>query len=309
MSSAKAPKPGVYPPAVIFFEEGTEALDLKSIEKHVLMLANGRVNGIVVQGSNGEAPHLTHEERSLVIKTTRNALNANGFEHLPLIVGCGVASLRETTQLCKEAKQAGGDFALVLPPSYWPGSMTKPVLRQFFTDVADASPIPILVYNFPAVVAGIDIDSDMLIELGAHPNIVGTKISCGNVGKLQRVASSLPQDEFATFGGKSDFFLYGLLAGSPGVIAALVNLCPKAHVALYRAFTNGDMNEAKRLQALLSHADWQVQKTGVAGLKTLVAHYYDYGGGISRRPLQSPDVVSFVAPQKVEELMQLEKSL
>ena len=95
--------------------------------------------------------------------------------------------------------------------------------------VADESPIPIMIYNFPTVTAGLDLDSDTITTLAAHPNIVGTKLSCGNIGKLQRLTSALSPEGFATFPGKSDVFLQGLISGSAGVIGALPNVAPKAH--------------------------------------------------------------------------------
>ncbi len=84
-----------------------------------------------------------------------------------------------TLKLAREAKEAGADFVLVLPPSYWASAMTRPVLVKFFQEVADESPLPVLIYNFPAVSNGINIDSDMLIELAEHPNIVGCKLTDG----------------------------------------------------------------------------------------------------------------------------------
>jgi 4-hydroxy-2-oxoglutarate aldolase len=164
--------------------------------------------------------------------------------------------------------------------------MSKPTISQFFIDVAVASPIPILLYNFPAVTSGIDLDSDVIATLGQHPNIVGCKLTCGNVGKLQRITSDERiTDSFAAFAGKSDFFLHGLVAGSNGVIAAAANLVPKVHLALLKAYDAGDLKEAQRLQTLLSKADWVLVQLGVAGLKTALERYYGYGGGRSRRPL------------------------
>lgn len=175
---AQAPKGGIYTPLVTFFNED-ESLDLKSISAHALRIAQGGVTGLVIQGSNGEAVHLDNEERQTVVRTVRSTLDSNGFNHLQLIIGCGQPSKIATVKLTKEAKEAGGDFALVLPPSYWPGAMTKPNLLAFFKGVADESPLPVLVYNFPMVANGINIDSDTMLELAAHPNIVGCKLTCG----------------------------------------------------------------------------------------------------------------------------------
>jgi len=117
-------------------------------------------------------------ERVLLVSSIRKALDKEGIK-IPLIVGCGQQSKRATLQTIKEAKEAGGDFALVLPPSYWPTAMTKGNVTGYFKELADDSEMPILVYNFPLVANGIMVDSDQLIELAGHDNVVGCKLTCG----------------------------------------------------------------------------------------------------------------------------------
>ena len=172
------PPSGIYTPLVTFFKSDS-SLDLEAIKSHALRIARGGVAGLVIQGSNGEAVHLNNSERQTVIRTVRSTLNENGFDQIKLIVGAGAPSEIATVQLCQEAKEAGGDFTLVLPPSYWPGAMTKPVLLNFFRGVADKSPLPVLIYNFPMVANGVNIDSETMLELAQHPNVVGCKLTCG----------------------------------------------------------------------------------------------------------------------------------
>ena len=177
------------------------------------------------------------------------------------------------------------------------------------SQVADASPIPTMIYNFPTVTAGIDIDSDTLITLGAHPNIVGVKLSCGNVGKLQRLSTALPRKEFAPFPGKADVFLQGLVSGSAGLIGALPNIAPKVHVRLLNLYKEGILCEAMELQGLLSSADWELGKLGsIAGIKAVVAKHFGYGAPYVRGPLAPIDIETASA-DKLEELIALEKSL
>lgn len=126
---AAAPPPGIYVPAVVFFKD--DELDIASIKKHVLRLAEGGVTGILVQGSNGEAQHLSHEERSLIIKTTRETLNENGFEHVIVMAGTGAPSTKETQLLNVKAKEAGAEYVLVLTPSVWPPQMTRENILKF----------------------------------------------------------------------------------------------------------------------------------------------------------------------------------
>lgn len=112
------PPSGVYVPVVAFFHED-ETLDHDALKTHITRLAKAGVAGLVIQGSNGEAPHLLHEERKQVIATARAVLKEHGSPESVIIAGCGAQSTRETVQLCCEAKESGADFALVLSPSYW----------------------------------------------------------------------------------------------------------------------------------------------------------------------------------------------
>ncbi|KAI8982729.1 dihydrodipicolinate synthetase [Trametes punicea] len=314
MSSAvnSAPPPsGIYVPAVVFFGKD-EYLDMDSTKAHVLRLAQGGVTGILVQGSNGEAQHLTRGERRLTISVARESLDANGFAHVLVIAGTGGQSTQATKTFCIDAMQSGASHALVLTPAVWPPQMTKERILKFHRDVADASPIPTMIYNFPTVTAGLNLDSDIIGELGQHPNIVGTKLSCADVGKLHRLTSTLPASKFATFPGSSAVFLQGLVSGSAGIIGALVNIAPKAHVELYRLWKAGELQEAEKLQALLGHADWELQKLGsITGIKAMVAKHFGYGNPDVRGPLtpRDLDAVDPSAIAKLEELIALEKSL
>lgn len=112
------PPRGVYAPVVAFFHED-ETLDLQALEEHVTRLAKSELAGLVIQGSNGEAPHLLHSERQKVIATASAILKQHGKKDAVIIAGCGAQSTRETIQLCTEAEESGADFALILSPSYW----------------------------------------------------------------------------------------------------------------------------------------------------------------------------------------------
>ncbi|XDG05751.1 hypothetical protein ABKA04_005366 [Annulohypoxylon sp. FPYF3050] len=110
--------PGVYVPTMCFFDE-TEEVDTNAIARHAVRLAEAGVTGLATQGSNGEAVHLTHDERQLVTYTTRKALNESGFSHVPIIVGCGAQSTCEAIEYCREAWKAGGDYTYRLRIVYY----------------------------------------------------------------------------------------------------------------------------------------------------------------------------------------------
>lgn len=101
----------------------------------------------------------------------------------------GAQSTREAILLSKDAAEAGAEFTLVLPPSYYPAWMTPAAIQSFYEDVANASPIPLIIYSYPGVCSGIDMDSDLICKLASHPNIAGVKHTDHNVGKMAREAA------------------------------------------------------------------------------------------------------------------------
>ncbi|KAK4150329.1 hypothetical protein C8A00DRAFT_18115 [Chaetomidium leptoderma] len=290
--------PGVYVPTMCFFEEGTEDVDTDTIARHAVRLARAGVTGLATQGSNGEAVHLTHSERQLVTATTRKALNESGFAHMPIIVGCGSQSTRETIQLCREGWEAGGDYALVLPPSYYaplfaPASET---VVSYFTAVADASPLPIIIYNFPGAVGGLDLSSDIIVGLSEHPNIVGVKLTCGNTGKLNRVVAATrnknknadpAKPDFLVLAGSADFTIQSLVVGGHGILAGLANIAPKACIKTMELFNQGKMADAQAMQEVVAQGDWTAIQGGVVGVKSGLQGWMGYGGD-ARSPLPRP---------------------
>lgn len=312
--------PGVYVPTMCFFEDGTEDVDTATIAHHAVRLARAGVTGLATQGSNGEAVHLTHSERQLVTATTRKALNESGYSHLPIIVGCGAQSTRETIQYCCEAWEAGGDYALVLPPAYY-ASLFAPSSQsiiEFFNAVADASPIPIIIYNFPGAVNGMDLSSDIIIQLAQHPNIVGVKLTCGNTGKLNRVAAATrklskrydpSKPDFLVLAGSADFSLQSLVAGGHGILAGLANIAPKACIKTIELWKQGKHSEAEAMQEIVSEGDWTAIQGGVVGVKAGLQGWTGYGG-YARSPLPKPTPdQSKKWKEGFRDLVMLEKSL
>ena len=297
----------MYVPTVAFYEDN-EDVDIATTEDHVARLARTGIAGIVTHGSNGEAAHLDRDERIAITKATRRALDSTRCYDMPIIVGCGAQSTRQTIRLCRDACESGGDYALVLPPSYYGSLLTSDLLLSHFRAVADASPIPLLIYNFPAAVGGLDINSDQIIALSKQPNIVGVKLSCGNTGKLCRVVSGVKGD-FLTTGGSADFILPTLIAGGDGVIAGLANLAPKACVKIMELYCNGELAQAQELQAIVARGDWVAIKGGFVAIKSALRMYEGYGGA-PRRPCIAPDKVGLgVLYEQFRDIMELERSL
>lgn len=314
--SRRALPHGIYAPTMTFFDPETEELDIPTIKKHAQRLIRDGLVGLVTMGSNGEAVHCTREEKLAVTKATREALDEAGYTSTPIILGATEGSVRGTVELSKLAAEAGADYTLLLPPSYYRAQIDEESIINYFTQVADASPLPVIIYNYPGAVSGIDLDSDVLIKLAQHPNIVGTKFTCGNTGKLTRVAlgtnAKTPFQEgsgYMAFGGMCDFTLQTLASGGSGIIAGGANVMPKVCARVWNLYAEGKKEEAEALQKILSRGDWPLTKAAIAGTKQAIQMNFGYGG-YPRRPLKRLDEARLAAIQEgIREVMEVEKSL
>lgn len=142
-------------------------------------------------------------------------------------------------------------------------------LRCFASpQIADTSAIPIQIYNFPGIANGLDLSLPLIQSLAPHPNIVGVKLSCGNVGKGACLSASFPQSQFAVLGGLADTLLHGLLAsGSSGAVTGLANIAPRACVKVYNLFKEGKIEEARKAQLALSLAGGIEVGGGIPGMR------------------------------------------
>ena len=192
---------GIYPPIPTFFDTHDE-LDIATYQRHIARLAGGGIRGYVVMGSNGEAVHLNSDERATVIEVARQAA---GDEAL-IVAGCGEQSTRATIRNCEQAARSGADVALVLPPFYYKNRMGSQALLAHYQDVADSSPLPLVIYNMPANTAGIDLDAATICALAGHSNIIGVKDSAGNMAKLAQIVAATSgtgerEKDFSVFAG------------------------------------------------------------------------------------------------------------
>lgn len=280
---------GIWAPTQVFFSHNADELDLETIGRHAVRMARAGVVGIVTNGSNGEAVHLSNMEREQVTRTTRQALDAAGFTNIPIMAGASDQSLQGTLSLIRNAERAGAVAVLVLSPSFFRWAMSPVAIETYFTEVADTSPLPIFIYNYPAAVSGLDLDSDMLARLARHPNIAGTKFTCGNIGKLARVAALVATSErsaeYLSFSGVADAITPALAVGAHGGIVGAANVFPRACVNVYRLSMDGKMDEARIAQQQLALADWALTKRAIPGFKAILSKYHGYGG-LPRQPVQ-----------------------
>jgi len=271
---------GIYPPLPTFFDARDE-LDLATFRRHIQYLSGTGIAGCVVMGSNGEAVHLSPDERTLLIETARASVD----ENVPILAGCGEQSTRTTVANCHLAANAGANFSLILPPFYFKSRMDSHALLSHYRSIADSSPLPIVIYNMPANTAGIDLDAALICALAEHSNIIGVKDSAGNMAKLAQIVDKAPA-HFRVFAGSAGYLLPALSVGAVGAVAALANIFPREVCQLQALYTAGKLEEARRLQARLVPANTAVTATyNVPGLKAALELTLGYGGR-PRSPLQ-----------------------
>jgi 4-hydroxy-2-oxoglutarate aldolase len=264
---------GIYPPLPTFFD-AQDGLDLATLRRHILRLAETGVAGYVVMGTNGEAVHLTTDERRQMIETARDVAGENA----PILAGCGEQSTRATIANCEQAARSGADAALVLPPFYFKGRMDSHALIAHYRTVADNSPLPVVIYNMPASTGGLDLDATTICTLAEHLNIIGVKDSAGNMVKLAQIYSETPS-RFRVFAGSAGYLLPALAVGAVGAVAALANVFPREVCRLQELFNDGKIEEARLLQARLVPANTAVTATySVPGLKAALELTAGYGG-------------------------------
>lgn len=272
---------GIYAPIAASFESDMGELAVDKIIANVKKYNETKLSGLVVMGSNGEFVFLSKEEKLLLIKTIRENLAPE--KHM--IVGCGCESTRETIELCKEAAALGADAALVISPNYYKKAMqTDRVIEQFFTDVADASPIPVILYNMPGN-SGINIPANVTIKLAKHPNIIGEKDSGGNIVQITEKIYGTENEEFVMFAGSTSFLAATTIMGGDGGTLALANVMPDECVKLYELAKAGDLERAVKAQKILMAPNAAVtSQFGIGGLKVALDHLGFFGGS-PRKPL------------------------
>jgi dihydrodipicolinate synthase/N-acetylneuraminate lyase len=189
------------------------------------------LHAVVIAGTNGEAVTLSRDEKSKLVQLTRQVATELGKPELPICVGTSGQCTRDVISETTLAAKAGGDFALVLTPSYFHFAMNTEAIASFFEEVANSSPLPLVIYNFPGVAAGIDLDSDLLIRLGKNPNIAGVKLTCGGIAKVARISATYSPEQFLALAGQSDWLVPALSVGGTGSITGVANLYPKVSLS------------------------------------------------------------------------------
>jgi 4-hydroxy-2-oxoglutarate aldolase len=269
---------GIFPPlATPFLDNGEIAYD--HLRSNLIRWEQEPLSGYVVGGSNGEFTSLTSMERVALVRfVTEDTQSAR-----PVIAGSGMPSTQATIELSHDMADAGASALLVVTPSYFKSKMDHTALAEYFTTVADDSPLPVLLYNVPSN-TGIDMSAETILAVAGHPRIVGIKDSSGRVDKMGEVVRHAP-DDFCVLAGSGGYFLGALAMGAVGMVAALANIAGKALREVLDAFDKRDLALAREKQLKLVDINRAVTSSyGVAGLKAAMDMMGYYGGPV-RPPL------------------------
>jgi 4-hydroxy-2-oxoglutarate aldolase len=261
----------------------TEEVNTAGFARNLETWNDTGIVGYVVLGSTGERANLDETEYLQVIETARRAIP----EGLTFIAGAGQQSTRGTIKEIERATEAGAEAVLVITPSFYKSAITQDALVRHYLAVADASPVPVILYSMPDL-TGIKIEPETAARLSAHQNIIGMKDSSADIVKFAKTVRLVPED-FALMIGNGTVLCEALQAGARGGILAVGCVVPGLCIEIYGAVQARDIDRAKLLQEKLTPLARAVTKTyGIGGLKTAMEMAGLVGGEV-RAPLQHPD--------------------
>src|SRR6266487_3326825 len=219
MSERSAVPAGVFPPVTTPFDPATGDVALRAFQENLTRLLAAGVDGVVVSGSTGEAPLLDPAEQEHLVALARETVDDGKW----VIAGTGGESTRQTIAASKAAATAGADAVLVRPPSYFSAAATVETLAAHFRAVADASPIPVIVYNIPKY-THLALAPALLQQLTSHERIIGVKDSSGDPKNLGTYRAAVPQ--WAVLVGGASLLLTALELGCQGGIVGVACFAP-----------------------------------------------------------------------------------
>jgi 4-hydroxy-2-oxoglutarate aldolase len=238
------------------------------------------ISGYVALGSTGERVHLNEDEYLQIIEMARP--NVPG--HLAFIVGAGQQSARASIDEVRRVAESGADAVLVITPHFYRAEMTQDALVNHYMAVADASPVPVLLYSVPQL-TNVALAPETIARLSQHENIIGVKDSSGDILALAETVRLVPED-FVVLTGNGSALYPALCVGAKGGILAVGCIAPRLAVAIYQAFEAGEHEHAREMQRRLTIATRGVLgRYGIGGLKAAL-DMLGYMGGRVRAPLR-----------------------
>ena len=277
---------GFYHPLVTPFTPDGDA-DAAAIARNATRYVATGLTGLVVLGSNGESPQLEDDESDRIIAAVREVVPVGR----PLLAGAARESTRATIAACRRAAALGVDAVMVRTPAFYKNMMTTDAFVQHFTAVADASPVPVVLYNV-SMYTGVTLQADAVAALSRHPNIVGLKESGNDMQLLGDYLSASAGQEFVVLCGSATSLFSALALGAHGAVLALSGLATGQCLALRDLMRDGRYDEARALQQLLLPLGRAIgAQHGVPGLKAALT-LMGFETGAPRLPLRpAPEAV------------------
>ena len=258
-------------------------VDIHALRSNVERWNKTGVAGYVALGSTGERVHLDEREYLKVIETARACVP----EQMTFIVGAGQQSTRATIEEVRRVAHAGADAVLVITPHFYRAEMTPDALVKHYRAVADASPVPVLLYSVPQL-TNVSLAPETIARLSEHENIVGVKDSSGDILNLAETVRLVPED-FAVLTGNGSALYPALCVAARGAILAIGCAAPGLAVAIYEAFQAGEHERARQMQQRLTRLTRGILgRYGISGLKAAL-DMLGYEGGRVRAPLSDAD--------------------
>lgn len=269
---------GIFPALVTPFGPD-ESVSLSGVKENIARYNQTGIAGYVVLGSTGEAVMLSREEADSILVAAKEAAAPDKI----LIAGTGAESTAETIVRTKRAAALGYHVALVKTPYYYKPMYRAETYIQHYRAVADASPIPVLLYSVPQF-TGITLETPEILTLATHPNIAGIKDSSGNIQRVGEIVSGA-HSSFQVLTGGASVIYPALTVGARGAILALAAALPEKCVELYELAQRGQHEQARHLQHIVVQASTRiVSENGIPGVK-FAMDLRGYQGGLPRRPL------------------------
>lgn len=269
---------GLMVPAVSTFDQRGE-LDRAAFQSNLdAHLAHG-ADGVLVAGSSGESALLDDTDRRSLLEWARERVPADKW----LLAGVGSESTRQTIARARDAKACGANAVLVVSPHYYLRRMTEDALLAHFREVADRSPLPVMVYNIP-VYAHVVLSPDLVRELAQHDNVIGMKDSAGNVPMFEQYLAA-QSDSFRVLTGSGVTVAQNLGRGAAGAILAIALFAGPTVRLLYDAARDGRTDDATAIQLRLVPLATDIGAAfGPAGIKAAM-DIVGLHGGVTRSPL------------------------
>jgi len=276
MENHKENLSGVFLPVTTPFLKD-ESIDLDGLKHNMGLYAKSKAKGFLVLGSNGENKALGEDEKLRILEIVLECK----APHQKVITACFVETTRQALRFIKKVESMEIDYFNMLPPFYFRSRMSNEVLAGYFTECAEGSSKPVLLYNAPKF-SGVTLSPELVAKLSGHKNIAGIKDSASS--GIEKFIEVVP-DDFVVMAGSINFLFPAVVSGAVGGVISMANYFPDLTQELYLLGKEKNMEEGEKLHLRLSHLNKKISGAyGVAGVKAAM-DLVGLAGGIPRKPL------------------------